>query len=182
MSEVPLQGAVAGRAGVGSSLILGAHSSEQVTIPDRLVTCPASDAGVGAARGGVGAAPLGRGCCRAMTQLRLVHLGRSPCHAISGRKWTTIRRRRTTRSWLPPCDDQGRPQCFSVDSENARIKRAKDRVWHSTTEAAGCVLLESIPPHVPPLKATDYRGTSLTRKRTTLGPYRRPMPRVLGGS
>ena len=24
-----------------------------------------------------------------------------------------------------------------------------------------------------------YRGTSLTRKRTPLGPYRRPMPRVL---
>ena len=30
--------------------------------------------------------------------------------------------------------------------------------------------------------ASDYRGTSLTRKRTSLGPYRRPMPRVLGGS
>ena len=28
----------------------------------------------------------------------------------------------------------------------------------------------------------NYRGTSLTRKRTPLGPYRRPMPRVLGGS
>jgi len=27
-----------------------------------------------------------------------------------------------------------------------------------------------------------YRGTSPTRKRTPLGPYRRPMPRVLGGS
>ena len=27
-----------------------------------------------------------------------------------------------------------------------------------------------------------YRGTSLTRKRTPLGPYHRPMPRVLGGS
>ena len=26
-----------------------------------------------------------------------------------------------------------------------------------------------------------YRGTSLTGKRTPLGPYRRPMPRVLGG-
>ena len=26
------------------------------------------------------------------------------------------------------------------------------------------------------------RVTSLTRNRTTLGPYRRPMPRVLGGS
>ena len=28
----------------------------------------------------------------------------------------------------------------------------------------------------------EYRGTSLTRKRTLLGPYRGPMPRVLGGS
>ena len=27
-----------------------------------------------------------------------------------------------------------------------------------------------------------YRGTSLTRKRSTLGPYRKPMPRVLGGA
>jgi len=27
-----------------------------------------------------------------------------------------------------------------------------------------------------------YRGTSLIRKRTPLGPYSRPMPRVLGGS
>jgi len=27
-----------------------------------------------------------------------------------------------------------------------------------------------------------YRGTSLIRKRTLLGPYRRPMPRVLWGS
>ena len=31
-------------------------------------------------------------------------------------------------------------------------------------------------------EAEDYRGTSLTRKRTPLGPYRRPMPRVRGGS
>ena len=29
---------------------------------------------------------------------------------------------------------------------------------------------------------TTYRGTSLTRKRTPLGLYRRPMPKVLGGS
>ena len=28
----------------------------------------------------------------------------------------------------------------------------------------------------------DHRGTSLTRKLTPLGPYRRPMPRVLEGS
>ena len=29
---------------------------------------------------------------------------------------------------------------------------------------------------------SPYRGTSPIRKRTLLGPYRRPMPRVLGGS
>jgi len=28
----------------------------------------------------------------------------------------------------------------------------------------------------------EYRGTSLTRKHNPLVPYRRPMPRVLGGS
>ena len=28
----------------------------------------------------------------------------------------------------------------------------------------------------------SYRGTSLMRKRTPLGPYRRPMPRVVGAS
>jgi hypothetical protein len=29
---------------------------------------------------------------------------------------------------------------------------------------------------------SHYRGTSLRRKRTPLGPYLMPMPRVLGGS
>jgi len=29
---------------------------------------------------------------------------------------------------------------------------------------------------------TAYRGTSPVRQRNPLGPYRRPMPRVLGGS
>ena len=32
------------------------------------------------------------------------------------------------------------------------------------------------------LALSKYRVTSLTRKRTPLGPYRRPVPRVLGGS
>ena len=31
-------------------------------------------------------------------------------------------------------------------------------------------------------RGDPYRGTSLIRKRNPLGPYRRPMPRVLGGS
>ena len=33
-----------------------------------------------------------------------------------------------------------------------------------------------------PLRVCPYRGTSLTTKRTPLGPYRGPMPRFLGGS
>ena len=40
-------------------------------------------------------------------------------------------------------------------------------------------------PPVPVLalhRGDDFRGTSLTRKRIPLGPYRRPMSRVLGGS
>ena len=32
------------------------------------------------------------------------------------------------------------------------------------------------------LQILPYRDTSLIRERTSLGPYRRPMPRVLGGS
>ena len=38
--------------------------------------------------------------------------------------------------------------------------------------------------HLPENLQWDYayRGTSLTRKCTSLGPYRRPIPRVLGGS
>ena len=32
------------------------------------------------------------------------------------------------------------------------------------------------------LQRLTYRGTPLTRKRKPLGTYRRPMPRVLGGS
>ena len=35
---------------------------------------------------------------------------------------------------------------------------------------------------VRPLNLKPYRGTSLTKKRTPLGPYGRPMPRVLVGS
>jgi hypothetical protein len=40
------------------------------------------------------------------------------------------------------------------------------------------------PSRVASLKgiAWVYRGTSPIRKRTPLGPYRRPMPRVVGGS
>ena len=36
--------------------------------------------------------------------------------------------------------------------------------------------------HVVKREGVPYRGTSLIRNHTTLGPYRRPMPRDLGGS
>jgi hypothetical protein len=36
--------------------------------------------------------------------------------------------------------------------------------------------------HVGTNKSAEYRGTSVIRKRTLLGPSRRPMRRVLGGS
>ena len=39
-----------------------------------------------------------------------------------------------------------------------------------------------IPPPRPLKLRGLFRGTSLIRKRTPLEPYRRPMPRVLGGS
>jgi hypothetical protein len=37
-------------------------------------------------------------------------------------------------------------------------------------------------PSTLPLNVPEYRGTSLIRNRTLLGPYRRPLPRVLGES
>ena len=49
--------------------------------------------------------------------------------------------------------------------------------------AGNQVALRQGPPFcVPTELLRAYMGTSLTRKRTPLGPYRRPVPRVLGGS
>ena len=48
------------------------------------------------------------------------------------------------------------------------------RVLSADLRACGCQGLG--------LEEDAYGGTSLTRKRTPLGPYRRPMLRVLGGS
>ena len=51
-----------------------------------------------------------------------------------------------------------------------------------------CNRLRDFPARPPPSSSIEkfqvlgYRGTSLIRKRTLLGPYRRPMPRVLGES
>ena len=35
---------------------------------------------------------------------------------------------------------------------------------------------------LPDSEKQSYRGTSITRERSPLGPYRRPIPRVPGGS
>jgi len=47
---------------------------------------------------------------------------------------------------------------------------------------AGCAAVAQREKICKPAQPTQYRGTSLTRKGTPLGPYRRPKPRVLGGS
>ena len=41
---------------------------------------------------------------------------------------------------------------------------------------------ERVPEKRDTARHSKYRGTSLIRKRTPLGPYRRPVPWVLGGS
>ena len=46
----------------------------------------------------------------------------------------------------------------------------------------GVILQVSLPGGVQPNSDSEYRGTSPIRKQTSLRTYRRPMPRVLGGS
>ena len=52
-------------------------------------------------------------------------------------------------------------------------ERDRERQREIETPIATATLL-------PSFSAAFYRGTPLTRKRTLLGPYRRPMPRFLG--
>ena len=47
-------------------------------------------------------------------------------------------------------------------------------------QRATFIYSEMRPPRTPPRRRYVYRGTSPIRKRTPLGPYRRPMPRVVG--
>ena len=50
------------------------------------------------------------------------------------------------------------------------------------TPVQGLLLMSEAPLHAPTSwQRYMYRGTSLMTKRTPLGPYRRPVPRVLGG-
>ena len=65
-----------------------------------------------------------------------------------------------TTYWCPKSGAWGKPQ---------RVDLLLGRVWRGGQEA------------FPQGAHNSYRGTSLIRKRTSLGPYRRPLPRVLGG-
>ena len=49
-------------------------------------------------------------------------------------------------------------------------------------EGVTIVALLAHPATDDPAELAGYRGTSLIRNSTPLGPYSRPMPRVLGGS
>ena len=63
-----------------------------------------------------------------------------------------------------------------------RITRWIERIHPFSTHTAGCNRNFLNNPSRLSNRILQYRGTSLTRKCTPLGPYRRPRPRVLGGS
>jgi len=70
------------------------------------------------------------------------------------------------------------------------VKQSLNQAYVHSTRIEGCPYYT---PHAPPEKGTAKHGrlptvrsewkgrTSPTRKRTPTGPYRRPLPRVLGG-
>ena len=62
------------------------------------------------------------------------------------------------------------------DRERARAHQTK---WHSWTASGVPLLITELHPRC---RVQRNRGTSLIRKRNLLGPYCRPMPRVLVGS
>jgi len=59
----------------------------------------------------------------------------------------------------------------------SRIPNPESRIPTPETPSTAASTWPTLTPVPKP-----HRGTSLTRKRTPLGPYRRPMLRVLGGS
>ena len=99
-----------------------------------------------------------------------------------------------TRS-LPKPKTQG--ECCHSDVGHRRHPAACGQLPHSSLGAGGGSAQAggALPFHVPVARRQGPRGTmtkaswwrvyrasSLTRKRPPLEPYRRPMPRVLGGS
>ena len=55
--------------------------------------------------------------------------------------------------------------------------QALTRRWFCPEPRPSNLVTDLVEAHAGP-----YRGASLMRNRPTLGPYRRPMPRALGGS
>ena len=83
---------------------------------------------------------------------------------------------RVTCCLSPPTPPPIHPQNQPHRAPRMARRRALEASRSSTR---GCTQgrMPASPPNAP-----VYRGTSLTRKRTPLGPYRGPMPRILGGS
>ena len=71
----------------------------------------------------------------------------------------------------------------SLWSESGTYEKVKHKFWpwlagRSPSNLARCSLF-AWKRQARTMVAVHYRGSPLTRKRTSLGPYRRPMPRVL---
>jgi len=71
---------------------------------------------------------------------------------------------------------------FRVSGFGFRVQGLEWRVGAHKFEFREVQRAPPAPFHNLYTKHEIYRVTSLTRKRTPLGPYRRPLPRVLGGS
>ena len=72
---------------------------------------------------------------------------------------------------------------YGAQSSGTRVYvRKKTAPPTENVMALGARPRNSAPTPCLRFKVWVYRGTSLTRKRLPLEPYRRPMPGVLGGS
>ena len=77
--------------------------------------------------------------------------------------------------WRAPRDASALPNPSALPYSDSRtILKLVSEVTHTNLSALGRKTARAL--------RVGYRGTSLTRKRTSRGPCRRPMPRVLGGS
>ena len=86
------------------------------------------------------------------------------------------------RNRHPPLEPQKDPRHRpTIRSYGVAIfdKRGSHVCQKSSCGRGGACAPKRVLPNTP---KASYRGTSLIRKRTPLGPYRRLMPRVLGGS
>ena len=109
------------------------------------------------------------------------------CRAVEPRSGSNVipRRARPGLTGLRPHTSTGR-SAKPMAQMSAKCSHGPARAAAEAASAFRC-LLPQLTPDTVDLSARgglvlDYRGTSLTRKRTPPGIYRRPMPRVLGGS